>query len=224
MARSHPRGSLSKTCHRGADFVPCPSRALIGRAFYRALLACLFSGPKQTPLISDSLGRADVGSEAFSGWYPCASSRASRNCGCSQVSLSALMLRLSADNLKATIYGPRGGGNDGLRDPKGFIEYGDVFQACRELARSGYRYEERSGVFCRHDGRGVGRTSLESFLRLVVSGRGRSRGRLRHSMTMETKGNCKYLFMRYRALHRVEDHMVKVGGIFHTAQNYARLV
>ena len=43
-------------------------------------------------------------------------------------------------------------------------------------------------------------------------------------MTMETEGNCMYLFMRYRALHRVEDRMVKVGGIFHTAQNYARLV
>ena len=35
---------------------------------------------------------------------------------------------------------------------KGFEEYGDVFQACREFAGSGYRYEERAGVFCRHDG------------------------------------------------------------------------
>ena len=29
---------------------------------------------------------------------------------------------------------------------------------------------------------------------------------------------------RYRALHRVEDHTVKVGRIFYTAQNHARLV
>lgn len=208
-------------------WLPISSRAL-RVLFWRGLLPCSttrpFSGPRQTPLISASLGWADVGSEAFSGWHPCASSRASRNCGCSQMSLSALTLRLSADNLKATIYGPRGEGNDDLGGRKGFIGCGDIFQACRELARSGYRYEERLGVFCRHDGRGVGRTSLESFLRLAVSGRGRSRGRLRHSMTMETKGNCKYLFTRYRALHRVEDRMVKVGRVFHTAQNYARLV
>ena len=37
-------------------------------------------------------------------------------------------------------------------------------------------------------------------------------------------GYRKYLFMRYRALHRVEDHTVKVGRIFHASQNYARLV
>lgn len=32
------------------------------------------------------------------------------------------------------------------------------------------------------------------------------------------------VFIRYRALRCVEDRMVKVGCIFHTAQNYARLV
>lgn len=37
-------------------------------------------------------------------------------------------------------------------------------------------------------------------------------------------GYRKYLFMRYVVLYRVEDRMVKVGRIFHTAQNYARLV
>lgn len=63
------------------------------------------------------------------------------------MSLSALTLRLSADNLKVTIYGPRGEGNDDLGGRKGFIGCGDVFQACRELARSGYRYEERLEPF-----------------------------------------------------------------------------
>ena len=37
-------------------------------------------------------------------------------------------------------------------------------------------------------------------------------------------GYRKYLFMRYVVLYRVEDRTVKVGRIFHTAQNYARLV
>lgn len=34
----------------------------------------------------------------------------------------------------------------------------------------------------------------------------------------------KYLFMNYIVLYRIEDDTVKVGRMFHTSQDYARLV